>query len=144
MARVVDERFSLRRPPKVLRAVWGDDLQAHQDRHRATPERMANVQDGRRQSASRQPDRRQLHAVLPQPGPRDSAGDRSLRNMQSVSFDLRVTVYAADDYDRKSPWMRMATGRLRFRRRIQQTKLTLAPILNEEHRLTIRMSSCDI
>jgi len=51
MARVADERFSVRRPPKVLRAVRADDHQAHQDRHRDTPQRMANVQDGRRQSA---------------------------------------------------------------------------------------------
>ena len=43
MARVVDERFSLHRPPKVLRAVRGDDLQAHQDRHRATPGRVVDV-----------------------------------------------------------------------------------------------------
>ena len=124
--------------------VPGDDLQAHQDRHRATPERMANVQDGRRQYASRQPDRHQLHAMLPQPGPRDSAGHRSLRRVQSVMFSHFVTVYTADDHDRKSPWMRMARERLQFRCRIKQTELILAPILSEEHRLAIRMSRCDI
>ena len=82
--------------------------------------------------------------MLPQPGPRDSAGDRGLRRVQSVMFNHFVTVYTADDYDRKSPWMRMARDRLRFRRRIIQTELILAPILSEEHRLTIRMDRCDI
>jgi len=58
--------------------------------------------------------------------------------VQSVSFDHRVTVYPADDYDRKSPWMYIARRRHQFRQRIQQMELILAPILDDEHRLEIR------
>jgi len=61
----------------------------------------------------------------------------SLPRVQSVSFDHRVTVYPADDYDRKSPWMYIAKRRHQFRQRIQQMELILAPILDDEHRLEI-------
>ena len=64
--------------------------------------------------------------------------------MHRVSFNDRVTVYPADDYDRKSPWMHMAIDRVRFRRRIQQSELILAPILNHKRRLMIRMKRYDI
>ena len=58
--------------------------------------------------------------------------------VQSVSFDRRVTVYPADDYDRRSPWMYIARRRQQFRLGIQQMELILAPILDDEHRLNIR------
>ena len=46
--------------------------------------------------------------------------------MLRVPFNDRVTVYPADDYDRKSPWMHMVIDRVRFRRRIHQSELILA------------------
>jgi len=71
----------------------------------------------------------------------------SVRRVQSASFDLRVTVYPADDYDRRGSWMHAAVDRMRFTRRIEQTELILAPVLNDVHRATIRMSRlklCDV
>ena len=50
----------------------------------------------------------------------------------------------ADDCDRKSPWMHMVIDRVRFRRRIHQSELILASVLNHEHRLMIRMKRYDI
>ena len=67
MARIGDERFSLHRPPQVVVTDRRDELQTHQDRHRSTTVRMANVQGAYRQITSQQPDRRQLHTVLPLP-----------------------------------------------------------------------------
>jgi len=68
---------------------------------------------------------------------------RAKSRLQSVSFDVdrRVTAYPADDYDRRGPWMHAAIDRMRFSRyRIEQTELILAPVLDDEHRATIRMS----
>ena len=53
--------------------------------------------------------------------------------VQCVSFNHRVTVYPADDYDRTGPWMHAAVDRMRFRSRIEQTQLILAPVLNEKY-----------
>jgi len=47
-----------------------------------------------------QPERRQLHALIPEPGPHLSGADRDVSRAQSVTFDYRATVYPADDYDR--------------------------------------------
>jgi len=45
---------------------------------------------------------------------------------------------------KKNPWMRMAIDRVRFRRRIHESELILAPILNHKHRLMMRMVRYDI
>ena len=58
-------------------------------------------------------------------------------------FNHRVTVYPVDDYDRKSPRMYIARRRQQLTLRIQQMELILAPILDNVHRLKIRMSRCD-
>jgi len=44
----------------------------------------------------------------------------------TVTFNNCVTVYSADDYYGKRPWMCIAIDRVRFRRRIHQTELILA------------------
>ena len=137
MARVVDQGFSLCRPTKIFRTHVSDRVEAYKDRHRPTSQRVADVQAGRRQTTPRQSDRRKLYTLLPQPGPHHSRDHRDLSRVQSVSFDHRVTVYPADDYDRKSPWMYIAKRRHQFRQRIQQMELILAPILDDEHRLEI-------
>ena len=108
MARVVDHGFSLRRPTKILRTHRPDRVEAYKDRHRFTSQWVANVQAGRRQTTPRQPDRCKLHTLFPQPGPHHSRTHRDLFRVQSISFDHHVTVYPADDYDRKSPWMYIA------------------------------------
>jgi len=141
MASVVDERFSLHRPPQVVATDRRDELQTNHDRHRSTTVRIANVQGGYRQTTSQQPDRRQLHTVLPLPIPYKSAERRRLPRVQSVSFDHRVTVYPADDYDRTATCL---IDHMRFRRRIQQTELILAPILTEKHRAVVRMRTMTI
>ena len=46
-----------------------------------------------------------------------------------VQFRKLVTVHAAPNYDRRSPWMRVAADRQRFERRIGQTEKLLRPIL---------------
>ena len=104
---------------------------------------MANIQGGYRQTTSLQPDRRQLHTVLPLPRPCKSAEHRRLPRVQCVSFefDHRVTVYPADDYDRTATWL---IDRMRFRRRIQQTELILAPILTAKHRAIVRIRTMTI
>jgi len=56
-----------------------------------------------------------------------------------VTFDDCVTVHVADDYDHKSPWLRIARDRMRFKRRIKQIELILAPVLTEEHRMIVRL-----
>jgi len=143
MARVADQGFTLRRPTKILHTHGPEHVEAYKDRYRPTSQRVADVQAGRRQTTPRQPNRRKLHTLLPQPGPRHSRAHRDMSRVQSVSFDHRVTVYPADDYDRKSPWMYIARRRQQFRLRIQHTELILAPILDNVHRLTILMSRCD-
>ena len=86
-ARMAEQGVSLRRPTKALRVVSSRPLETD---HRATARRVA---EGRsRENASRQPD---------------------TRTRRGVSFDEHVTVYPADDYDRRSPWMRMARDRIR-------------------------------
>jgi len=136
MARVADQGFSLRRPREFFvptgQTAWKPQLISS---HRPTSQRMADIEGGNPQSTSRQPDRRKLHALLPEPGPDHSRPHRKVPKMQSVSFDHRVTVYPANDYDRKSPWM------YDFRQRIQQTELILAPILDDKS-YTIRMRRC--
>jgi len=141
MARIGDETFSLHRPPQMVATDWQDQLQTHQDRHRPTTVQMANVQGGYRQTTSQQPDRRQLHTVLSLPRPYKSAEHRRLPRVQSVSFNHHVTVYPADDYNRTGTWL---IDRTRFRRRIQQIELILAPILTEEHRTIVRMRTMTI
>ena len=74
-----------------------------------------------------------LHSVLPEPGPQHSAGHSDARRVECVSFNYRVTVYPADDYDRKGTWMHAADDRMKFRRRIEQTELIFAPVLNEKY-----------
>jgi len=77
------------------------------------------------------------HTVFLQP---QHPGDhRGVSRVQSVTFDDCVTVHAADDDDRKSPWLRMAGDRMRFRRRIKQIELILGPVLTEEHRMIVRL-----
>jgi len=71
--------------------------------------------------------------VLPEPGPHHSAGHSDARRVQCVSFNRRVAVYPADDYDRRGPWMYAAMERMRFRRRIEQTEFILAPDFNEKY-----------
>jgi len=95
MARVTDLGFSLRRPTKILRTHGSDCVEAHQDRHRPTSQRMADVEGGNPESTSRQPDRRKLHALLPEPGAHHSRPHRKVPKVQSVSFDHRVTVCPA-------------------------------------------------
>ena len=97
MACVPDQGFSLRRPTKILHTHGPDHVEAYKDRHRPTFQRVADVQAVRRQTTPRQPDRRKLHTLLPQPGPRHSGAHRDMSRVQSVSFDHRVTVYPADD-----------------------------------------------
>ena len=61
---------------------------------------------------------------------------------KSISFNSHVTVFRfVDNYanERKGKWMRAAVDRHRFRRRIQQTELSLGDIFSESHRL--KMSS---
>jgi len=118
-------------------------VESYKDRHRPTSQRAADVQAGRRQTTPRQPHRRKLHTLLPQTGSRHSRAHRDMSRVQSLSFDHRLTVYPADDYDRKSHWMYIARRRQQFRLRIQQTELILAPILDDVHRLTILTSRCD-
>jgi len=85
-----------------------------------------------------------LHNVLPEPGPHHSAGHSDVRRVQCVSFNYRATVYPADAYDRRGPWMHAAVDRMRFRRRIEKREVSLAPVLNEKHRRIIRMRWCNI
>jgi len=113
--------------------LWKTD----QGHHRATTQRVANVQGGCQQAASRQLDRRQLQPVLPQPGPRHSGAHRRVLRVQSVSFDVRITTYPVHDYDRRRPWMRVTRDRLLFRHRIRQTELILSPIPSCQHRCLI-------
>ena len=61
--------------------------------------------------------------------------------MQYVSFSHRVAVYPADDYDRRGPWMHAAVDRMRFRRKIEQTELILAPVLLSHHQTCCRLSN---
>jgi len=68
---------------------------------------------------------------LPEPEPHRSAGHSDARRLLCVSFNHRVTVYPADGYDCRGPWMRVAVDSMRCRRRIEQTELTFAPVLNE-------------
>ena len=70
--------FSLRRPTKILHTHGSDHVEAYKDRHRPTFQRVADVQAGRRQTTPRQPDRRKLHTLLPQPGPRHSKAHRDM------------------------------------------------------------------
>jgi len=58
---------------------------------------------------------------LPEPGPHHSAGHSDEQRVLCVSFNHRVTVYAADGYDCIGPWMRVAMDSMRCRRRIEQT-----------------------
>jgi len=139
MARVVDQGFPLCRPTKILHTHGPDRVETYKDGHRPTSQRVAYVQAGRRQTTPRQPDCRKLYTLLPQPGSHHSRDHRDLSRVQSVSFNHRVTVYPADDYDRKSPRMYIARRRQQFTLRIQQMELILAPILDDEHRLKIRM-----
>jgi len=130
MARVVDQGFLLCRPTKILHTHGPDRVETY---------KVAYVQAGCRQTTPRQPDCHKLHTLLPQPGSHHSRDHRDLSRVQSVSFNHRVTVYPADDYDRKRPWMYIARRRQQFTLRIQQMELILAPILDDEHRLKIRM-----
>ena len=100
---------------------------------------MDYVQGGSHKSTTRQPDRRQHYTALFHP---NHSADHCC--MHSVSFNDGVTVYPADHYDQKNPWMRMAIDRVRFRRRIHESELILAPILNDKHRLMMRMVKYDI
>jgi len=138
MARVVDQGISLRRPTKILFTHRQNHVEAYKDRHRSTSQRVVDVQARRRQTTPRQPDRCKLHILLPQRGSHHSRDHRDLFRVQSVSFDHHVTVYPADDYDRKSPWMYIARRRQQFKRKNQQTELILPPILDDVHRLKIR------
>ena len=108
------------------------DVESCQEMHRATSLRMDHVQEDHRKSSAGQPDRLQHYTTLFYQY--HSADDCC---MHRVSFNDRVTVLPVDDYDRKSPWMRMAIDRVRFRRRIYQSELILAPILNHKHRLMV-------
>ena len=74
----------------------------------------------------------------PQPGPHHSRDHGDLSRVQSVSFNHRVTVYPADDYDRKSAWMYTARRRQQFTLRIQQMEFILAPILNDVRKIRMR------
>ena len=60
--------------------------------------------------------------------------------MQCVSFNHRVTVYPADDYDRIDIWMHAAVDRMRFRRKIEQTELILALVLLSHHQTCCGLS----
>jgi len=115
------------------------DVETYQEMHRTTSQRMDYVQEGRRKSTSGQSDRLQHYTAF-----FHQNHSTDLCCMHRVSFNDRVTVYPADDYNRKSPWMHMAINRVRFRRRIHQSELILAPILNYKHRLIIRMKRYDI
>ena len=136
MARVGHEGFSVCRPPQVLHAEVGNDMETDQDRYCCTPRRMADAQGGRQLSTPRQSGHHR-HTVFLQP---QHPGDhRLVSRVQFVTFDDRVTVYVADDYDRKSPWLCIARDHVRFRRRIKQIELILAPVLTEQHRTIVRL-----
>ena len=92
----------------------------------------------------RQPNHQHLYIMLPEPGPHLSARHSDARTVQYVSFNHRVSAYPADDYDRRGPWMHAAVDIMRFRRRIEQTELILAPVLNKKHRRIIPMCRCNI
>jgi len=133
----------LRRPTKIFRTHGPDRVEAYIDGHRPTSQRVADVQAGHRQTTPRQPNSRKLYTLHPQHGPHHSRDHRDLSRVQSISFNHCVTVYPADDYDRKSPWMYIARRQQQFTLRIQQMELILAPILDNVHTLKIRMSRCD-
>jgi len=115
------------------------DVESYQEMHRTTSLRMDHVQEDHRKSSPGQRDRLQHYTALFYQN--HSADDCCMHRM---SFNDRVTVYPADDYDRKSPWMRMTIDRVRFRRRIHQSELILALILNHKHRLVVGMKRYDI
>jgi len=137
-------RVSLHRPTKILHAIRSNPIETGQGGHRATTERAADVQGGRRQAASRQTDRRQLQPVLPQPGPCHFGAHRTVLRVQSVSLNVRVTAYPVDDYDRRSTRIHAARDRLRFRCRNCQTELILAPILSCKPKCLILLHRLDI
>jgi len=93
-------------------------VETYQEMYRTASQRMNYVRGGRRKSTSGQPDRRQHYTTLFHPN--QSADHRCINR---VSFNDRVTVYP--DYDRKSPWMRMAIARVIFRPKIHQSELIL-------------------
>ena len=59
--RVAEQRLLLCQPPKVLLAIWTNDLQTHQDRHRTTPEQMVGIQEHR---AAQHIRRHQFHSCF--------------------------------------------------------------------------------
>ena len=81
--RLGDFRFQLRRSETVPPAFWKDGMEADQDRYRTTSVGMGDVQKRRRQPHATQPsNRRQLHTMLPEPGPHNSG----MPGVQSVHF----------------------------------------------------------
>ena len=77
----------------------------------------------------------------------ESGGSSIVRGMSSLSirrtvtFDKRITVITLTDWPtdvyraaRKGQWMQLAVDRHRFKRRIQQTELTLGNIFTDNHR----------
>jgi len=63
-----------------------------------------------------------------------------------VRFSRLVKVYVLDDHDedRRNHWMRDASERYRFRRRIQSLSGVLEPILTTEHRLIVALRNARI
>jgi len=133
------------RPPQVLHAKGGRDMETDQDRHCSTPRRMADAQGGHQFSTPRQSSTSSSHIIIGHHRhtvflqPQHPGDHRGVSRVQSVTFDDCVTVYVADDYDRKSPWLRTARDRSRFRCRIKQIELILAPVSTEQHRTLVRL-----
>ena len=64
---------------------------------------------------------RQLHPMLPEPGPHNSTHHCSVVRLQSISFDHRLTVYLVDGYDRTGTLLYITLDRVKISRRIEQT-----------------------
>ena len=90
------------------------------------------------------PDRRQLQPVLPETGPRHSGAHRRVPRVLSVSFDVLVTVYPVDDYDRRSPWMRTARQIVILAQNASDWIYIFAPILSCEHSCLILLRRLDM
>jgi len=58
--------------------------------------------------------------------------------VQPVSFHSQVTVYPVNDYYRTATLIYIALDHVRFRRRIERTKLIVLLIWTDVHKMTIR------
>jgi len=82
---------------------------------------MAQAEGSHSVFTSRQSNRSQLPSMYLQP--RNSARPRHMSRVYSISFHLRVTRYAVDDYHRTATWMYITLHNVRFRRTIERIEL---------------------